>query len=136
MGGDASRPPIVFFDGVCSLCNHFVRLLVRLDRRRLLHFAPLQGETAHAMLPELARDPAQWSVVYVDGSGRYERSDAVLRIFARVGGWLRPLSWLRIVPRPLRDWAYGFVAQRRYRWFGRSDACPLPTAEQRRQMLP
>lgn len=136
MAGDLGRPPIVFFDGVCGLCNRFVRLLVRCDRHRRLHYAPLQGETARALLPALPDDPAHWSVVYVDETGTHTRSDAALRICARAGGWLRPLAWLRIVPRPLRDWAYGFIAKRRYRWFGRHDACPLPTAAQRQQMLP
>jgi predicted DCC family thiol-disulfide oxidoreductase YuxK len=127
----------VFFDGVCALCNRFVRRLLRADRGRELRFAPLQGETARRLLPSQPQDPAHWSILYLDAGGLHARSDAVLRILARTKGPLRWLSLLlRAVPRFVRDALYRLVARRRYRWFGELPACPVPDPTVRDRMLP
>ena len=133
----APGTPIVFYDGVCGLCDRFVRWVHGRDVERVFRFAPLQGETAAARLGPQGRDDSEWSVVLLDGNGRHERSEAVLRIACALGGgWGVIASALRYVPRPLRDAAYRFVAARRHAWFERVDSCPLPTAQQRRVMLP
>jgi predicted DCC family thiol-disulfide oxidoreductase YuxK len=69
------------------------------------------------------------SVVLVDGRGVHVRSEAALGIARRLG-----LPWslagvLRVLPRGVRDWAYDAFARRRYRWFGRAEACIMPTPE-------
>jgi predicted DCC family thiol-disulfide oxidoreductase YuxK len=122
----------VLFDGVCALCDASVRWLLAADTKRALHYAPLQGETARDVVsrhPEL--DPSLSTVIYVRGMGSdaervYERSDAAVEILKDLGGVFTALSWLRLVPRALRDAAYDFIAERRYRWFGNYDACRLP----------
>jgi predicted DCC family thiol-disulfide oxidoreductase YuxK len=141
---------LVLYDGVCGLCNRMVRFLLRIDRRNVLSFAPLQGPTA-TRLAERHGFPASnpgdttgstlRSIVYVRDFGlkrerAHLRSDAVLRVLGDVGGvwWL--LSLLRIVPRLLRDPLYDWVARNRYRWFGKHDTCPLPPPEQRARFLP
>jgi predicted DCC family thiol-disulfide oxidoreductase YuxK len=132
---------LVLYDGVCALCNRTVRFLIRIDRGAVLCFAPLQGPTA-ARLAERHGFPNEVrTIVYVRNFGLkheriYLRSDAVLRLFGDVGGvwWL--LSGLRVVPRPLRDPLYDWVARNRYRWFGKYDSCPLPSPEQRARFLP
>lgn len=133
---DLVQHGIVFFDGVCALCSHLVRLLLRCDKKHELRFAPLQGETAAAMLVSPVDDPGEWSVVYVDAAGIHTRSDAALRICRRIGGLLGCLAWLRVIPRPLRDAVYRAVARRRYRWFGRHAVCPVPPADVRARFLP
>ena len=127
---------ILFFDGECSLCNRFVDRLVRADRRGVLRIASLQGETGKRLLPPLPADPAQWSIVLLDEDGTHERSEAVLRAYGHMGGWRSLASWLRVIPRALRDGIYRFVARRRYRWFGRRDTCRIPTPEERARFLP
>jgi predicted DCC family thiol-disulfide oxidoreductase YuxK len=131
----AGTPPIVFFDGVCGLCNRFVDLLLRADRRGVLRFAPLQGETARRMLPPLEGEPSAWTVVFLDERGVQVRSDAVLAIAARLGGAMGLLAWLRVVPRGLRDRTYRFVARHRYRWFGQREGCRVPSAADRERFL-
>ncbi|MGD2063725.1 MAG: DCC1-like thiol-disulfide oxidoreductase family protein [Nitrospirota bacterium] len=129
--------PIVFFDGVCGLCNRFVDWVIARDRHARYRFAPLQGETAAAMgVTPKAADPALWSIVFVDGSGARERSDAVLTIATGLGGIYRTAAVLRWVPRPVRDWLYDRIARRRYRFFGKRDACRMPTPEERDRFLP
>lgn len=132
----AVRMPIVFYDGDCGLCSRFVQVLLRLDRHGRLFLAPLQGETARAMLPPLPADERDWSMVFLDENGCHLRSEAVLRICRRLGGLVGCLAWLRILPRGLRDAIYGFVARRRRRWFARPIACAVPSREVRQRLLP
>src|SRR5262245_11237584 len=119
---------VLFFDGVCNLCNGAVNFLIDRDRRSVLRFAPLQGTTFAALRerhPDLGRID---SLVLQDQDGIHVRSTAALRILRHLGlPWslLGRLGFL--VPRPLRDWVYDRVARSRYRWFGRRDACRLPT---------
>lgn len=132
----AGDPPVVFYDGECGLCDGFVQWLLRRDPRGRLRYAPLQGETAHRILGPPEGDAGGWTVVLLRDGRRLERSDAVLAILAELGApwsWLAPL---RIVPRGLRDAVYRFVAARRYRWFGKRDACRMPRPEEAARFLP
>ena len=128
--------PIIFFDGVCAMCNRFVDLILRADRKRVFRFAPLQGETARQLLPPLSHDPLRWSMVYWDERGIHEQSNASLEVYRRLGGawWL--LSLARFVPRWIRNPAYSIIARNRYQWFGRRESCRLPTEEERAWFLP
>lgn len=128
--------PIVFFDGVCSLCNAAVDFLIRHDHRQVLLFAPLQGTSAASHLRHLSPDQPPDTIVFVDRQGRYERSDAALRIASYLGWPWKALFVLRIVPRPLRDAVYRWIARNRYRWFGQKASCRMPTPEERGRFLP
>jgi predicted DCC family thiol-disulfide oxidoreductase YuxK len=137
----AARPPaadhpIVFFDGVCVLCNGFVDRILRADRDGIFRFAPLQGETARALLPPQNDDPWQWSLLYLDERGVHAQSDASLEIWRRLGGAWRLLSLLRFIPRPLRDAVYRIVVRKRYRWFGERPTCRVPSPAERARFLP
>ena len=133
---DPQAHPILFFDGVCGLCNRTVDLLIRRDRAGVLRFAPLQGETAARLLPE-ADVRGLASVVLVDEAGTYRRSDAIARVLRHLGGRYRFYGTaLRMIPRPLRDLGYRFVAKIRYRVFGKKETCRLPTAAERGRFLP
>jgi predicted DCC family thiol-disulfide oxidoreductase YuxK len=127
---------IVYFDGECNVCNAFVDFLIRRDRRRILKYAPLQGETARAHLkPELAS--ALSTMVLEDERGAiYLESSAAIRTIAALGG-LYSFMWIfLIVPRFLRDGVYRWVANHRYLWWGKRDTCRVPSAEERAQFLP
>lgn len=128
--------PIIFFDGVCAMCNIFVDLMLRADRNHLFHFAPIQGETARELLPPLAEDPKEWSMIYLDERGIHEQSDASLEVYRRLGGLWTVLGWLRIIPRAVRNPVYRVIARNRYRWFGRRETCRVPTPEERARFLP
>jgi predicted DCC family thiol-disulfide oxidoreductase YuxK len=129
------RKPIIFFDDVCVMCNGFVNLLLRVDRRQQFLFAPLGGETSRKILPPLPIDPGQWSMIYVDEAGIHDQSDASLEVYRRLGGiwWL--LSLGQLFPRWIRNPIYRVLARNRYRWFGKRDTCRLPTAEEKARFL-
>jgi len=129
-------PPIIFFDGVCGMCNRFVDLILKIDDKGVFRFAPIQGETAKQMLPPLSEVPQEWSMFYLDKQGIHKESDAFLQVYQHLGGAWWFLSLLRLVPRGVRDFVYRTVARNRYRWFGRRDACRIPSPEERCRFLP
>ena len=128
--------PILFFDGVCGLCNRSVDLLLRIDKKDIFRFAPLQGETASRMLPPLTGDPEIWSILYLDENGLHDQSDVTIQVCRRLGGLWGLVGLLRIMPVTIRNVAYRFVARNRYRWFGKHDTCRLPTPEEQARFLP
>lgn len=137
MPSDASgQRPIIFFDGVCALCNGFVDLMLRVDRKKVFLFAPIQGETARELLPPFGEDPEEWSMVYLDERGIHDQSDASLEVYRRLGGFWTPLGWLRFVPRFVRNPIYRVIARNRYRLFGKRETCRIPTSAERARFLP
>ncbi|MGE0639339.1 MAG: thiol-disulfide oxidoreductase DCC family protein [Thermoanaerobaculia bacterium] len=129
--------PTLLFDGVCNLCNGSVQWVIRHDAAKRFRFASLQSDAARELLArhELPLD-AMDTVVLVDGDRLWVKSSAALEVARRVGGGWWLLSLFRVVPRPLRDLVYDFVARNRYRWFGRQEVCWLPTPELRDRFLP
>jgi len=130
-------PHVLFYDGVCAMCNGIVRILLRIDEHAVLHFAPLQGETA-----ELARTlhpdfPTEIeAVVYLREGEVFVRSRAAALALEQVPYPMKTFSWLRFLPTWLTDFFYRIVARTRYRVFGKYDQCPLPPAEDRARFLP
>lgn len=128
----AVKNDIIFFDGVCNLCNGFVDFVIRRDPRGRFRFASLQStEAAKLIPPRELRLEVPDSIVLVTKDAVYHRSGAVLRI---LGGLRFPwpvflVFW--IVPAPVRDAVYGWVAANRYRWFGKRESCRVPTAQER-----
>ncbi|MGE3174744.1 MAG: thiol-disulfide oxidoreductase DCC family protein [Planctomycetota bacterium] len=132
------EPPgaVVLFDGDCTLCNGAVQFVLRRDPRGRFRFAALQSGAARALLAgRVAGDPLPDSMVLVQGDAIHLRSGAALRIARGLGlPWSLAAVFL-LVPRPLRDLVYDFVARRRHRWFGRPASCLVPTPELRARFL-
>ncbi|WP_255167775.1 thiol-disulfide oxidoreductase DCC family protein [Natrononativus amylolyticus] len=128
--------PIVLFDGVCNLCNGFVQFIVPRDPEGRFHFASLQSDVGRQLLAEhdLPTDELE-SIVLIEGDDCHVKSAAVIRIATKLGGIYRLLGPCRFLPRRVRDWAYEFVAARRYRWFGEKDQCMMPTGDVRTRFL-
>lgn len=117
--------PVLFFDGECGLCNHIVRLLLRLDSRCVLRFAPLQGKTAQLYLQSHGLPLRDFdSLIFVPDWSQRERrtflmrTDGVAAALHAIGGTGRLFACLRVVPTSWRDAAYKLVARWRYRLFG------------------
>lgn len=127
---------VVFFDGVCGLCNASVDFILRRDTRQRFRFAPLQGETARQAVPREDIDRLD-TLVLLSPSGITRRSAAVVHILWQLPGiwpWVGAVLWL--VPLPLRDAGYRFVSARRLRWFGQKESCRLPTEAERERFWP
>ena len=121
---------VILFDGECNLCTSSVRFIIERDPHDCFTFASLQSPAASRLLQlRNIAPPSVDSFVLVDGPAAYSRSDAALRVAARLSGWWPILSALWIIPRPIRDGCYSFVARNRFRWFGRAANCMVPTPE-------
>jgi predicted DCC family thiol-disulfide oxidoreductase YuxK len=130
-------PHVIFYDGVCAMCNGIVKGMLRIDREGRFRFAPLQGETAERareLHPDFPTENE--TVVYLRRGEVFVRSRAAALAMAEMPYPAKMLSWLRFVPRWLADFFYQLVARSRYRVFGKYDQCPLPPAEARVRFLP
>ncbi len=127
---------MVLFDGVCCLCNFWVRFVIRRDRSAKFRFAALESDAARRVLAGRTLPvPMPESMIVVDGEGAHLRSDAALRITRGLPWPWRVLGVAAVLPRGVRDWLYDLVAKHRYRWFGRMDVCMVPTGQQRARFL-
>lgn len=136
--------PILLYDGVCGLCNRFVRFLLRHDPDGIFRFASLQSAFADRILARHNISPADLDTVYVvvnrDSHRPPEfllsRSDAVLFVLKQLGALWRSVAFLvQLLPKLVRDRAYNAVARRRYRIFGKFESCGLPSAQDRSRFL-
>lgn len=127
---------VLLFDGVCNLCNGIVQFIIERDPDAHIKFAPLQSPVAVQLLaghPNRANLPD--TVVLVEDGQLYVRSTAALRAARHLRfPWFLARVFL-IVPRPLRDRVYDWVARHRYGWFGKRDTCMVPTPELRARFL-
>jgi len=134
--------PIILYDGVCGLCNSLVQFLLKHDKQGRLRFASLQSDFAEKVLRRHGFDAKDLDTLHVvenydqPNERVLQRSDAILRAGRELGGfWTASSSVARIVPRPLRDLVYRFVATNRYRVFGKYETCMLPDPNQRSRFL-
>jgi predicted DCC family thiol-disulfide oxidoreductase YuxK len=129
---------VVLFDGVCTLCNGAVNFVIDRDPAGYFQFAALQSDAGAGLLRAHGREPEPGppdSLLLLEDGRVYERSEAALRIARRLSGAWKLLYALRVVPRPLRDAVYRWVARHRYAWFGQRAVCRLPTPEEASRFL-
>ena len=128
--------PILLFDGVCNLCNGLVQWIIRHDRKGIFRFASLQSDAGRQLLLQAGLPPdAMDTVVLYDQGRAYTRSDAALRIARRLGSPWAYFGLFGYLPRTWRNALYDYVARNRYRWFGRREACMVPTPDLRTRFL-
>ena len=122
---------VVFFDGVCNLCNRSVDFLIRIDKKRKLKYASLQSDFAKNKLnipPKELND----SVVFLKNSKPYTRSEAIIKILKEVGGFYKFIGTIfSIFPYWFLNIFYNYIAKNRYRFFGKKETCRVPTEEER-----
>jgi predicted DCC family thiol-disulfide oxidoreductase YuxK len=129
----------IFYDGHCGLCHRTVQFVLTRDSRRIFRYAPLQGTTFEQRVPPALHSGLPDSVAVLTGDGRLlSRSNAILHICRRLGGvWSALGAAMAIIPRPIRDAVYDFIARIRYSVFGRrSETCPVVPADLRARFDP
>ena len=134
---DSSSPrvPVIVFDGICVLCNGWVRFLLKHDREGRYRFAAMQTDAGRALLAGHGLDPDDpASFLLVDGGRAWTDSDAIRRVLTGLGGAWRLAGVIAWVPRFVRDPVYRWIARNRYRLFG-TTACHVPTEEERARFL-
>lgn len=125
---------VIFFDGYCGLCNGFVDFMMSVDKKSLFKFSPLQSDFAKThLVPEDVAD-LKSLVVLIDGA-TYRRAPGVIKALTELGGPWKALWVLRIFPDWFLNFCYDLVAKNRYKIFGKSDTCRLPTPEEKTRFL-
>lgn len=125
---------IIYFDGVCGLCNGFVDFIMKIDSAGKFKFSPLQSEFAKSRLLPRYTEDLKSVVVEIDGE-ILEKSDAVFKVFETLGGKWKIAAKLKILPLFLRNAGYDLVAEMRYKIFGKKDTCRLPTPEEKERFI-
>ncbi|MDN5215372.1 thiol-disulfide oxidoreductase DCC family protein [Fulvivirgaceae bacterium BMA12] len=128
--------PVLLFDGVCNLCNGVVQFVIKRDPDAKFSFTSLQSNMGQRLLQKFQLPTSDFeSFVLVEGDRYYRKSTAALRLFSKLGGGWRLLYVFMIVPVPIRDFFYSLVANNRYKIFGRTDECWIPTPELKARFL-
>jgi predicted DCC family thiol-disulfide oxidoreductase YuxK len=128
-GAQQQLNPQVFllFDGVCHLCNSSVQFVLKRDKRNVVHFGALQADVSQKLIASIGYTGSlPDGVVLIDNGKIYFESDAALRVLKYLGGFWSVMSYLRFIPRFVRQVVYRVIAKNRYKWFGKYDTCTIP----------
>ncbi len=127
---------ILLFDGVCNLCNNSVNFIIDHDPKGHFKFAALQSDFGQKKLSELGYNTESFdSLVLLSNGKAYKKSSAALRIARRLNG-LYPLLYIfMIIPPFIRHAVYDVIGKNRYKWWGKSDSCRMPTPELRSRFV-
>lgn len=133
---DSDRTILIAFDGECLMCSRSIRFIAERDRHDRIRLTRLQGELGREVSGAAGEAPPDTMLVRRGGQV-LDRSDAVIAVLETLGGiWKLPAGLSRLLPKAWRDGLYNFIAARRYRWFGKGDACSLPSEALQRRLLP
>lgn len=115
---------IILFDGICNLCNSSVQFVLRHDKNKKFNFASLQSDAALKLLLQFnVKNSKLDSIVLIEGNKIYDKSTAALKIAKELHGFWSIFYVFILIPKPIRDFVYDFIAKNRYRWFGKKDSC-------------
>ncbi|MEX0315739.1 MAG: thiol-disulfide oxidoreductase DCC family protein [Allomuricauda sp.] len=132
-----SHKKIILFDGVCNLCNGAVQFVIKRDKKDMFRYAALQSEIGEQLIAERGIDTSKVdSIILIEpGVAYFTKSDAALAITQGFGGLWKTITIFSWIPKVFRDALYDFIAKNRYKWFGRKDACMIPTPELQAKFL-
>jgi len=122
--------PVILFDGLCNLCSASVQYVIKHDPQRIFRFASLQSPQAQKILSGHNLSLNDYSSFVLFASNKvYTRSTAALMVAKKLNGVAKLLYPSIILPKFIRDTVYNIIAKNRYKWFGKKQACWLPTPE-------
>ncbi len=127
---------IVIFDGVCNFCNGAVNFIIKRDPDAHFLFTPMQSDLAHELMKKHGMDMLNLdTIVLIKYDQCFVFSSAALEITKDLSGFWYLFSLFKFVPSPIMDFCYKSFARNRYRFFGRNDACMIPTKEVKSRFL-
>ena len=128
---------LILFDGVCNLCNSSVMYVLKRDKKKLFMFAPLQSDIGKQIIKEFNIDTTKVDsiILYNPEKGIHYKSTAALKVASQLGFPTNMLSVFLIIPNFIRNWVYDFIAKNRYQWYGKKEACMIPTPELKSRFL-
>lgn len=127
---------IILFDGVCNLCDNSVQFIIKHDAKDVFRFVALQSEIGQQILKHLGIDTTKVDsiVLYVPGDAYYVKAEAAMQIAKDLNSWHKVISYLSFTS-SLGNFVYNFIAKNRYQWYGKKEACMIPTPELKAKFL-
>ena len=133
---EKAEADIILFDGVCNLCNGIVQFIIKRDPKAKFRFTSLQSESGQKFLRKFGLPSDEFdSIVLIQGEQYFMKSTAGLRILKELGGIWKLFYFFRFLPLSFRDFIYDLIAGSRYRMFGKSESCMIPTPELKARFL-
>ncbi|RDW17726.1 thiol-disulfide oxidoreductase DCC family protein [Oceanobacillus chungangensis] len=126
---------IILFDGVCNFCSSSVKFIIKRDKLAKFKFGSLQSKIGQELKNNTNLPENTDSIILIEDGKSYDKSTAALRISKELDGLWKLFYMLIIIPKPLRDIAYNYLAKNRYKWFGKKNECMLPSPEIRSRFL-
>lgn len=127
---------VILFDGVCNLCCSWVHFLIRNDKKELFMFAQIQSESAKRVLKSFGLNANDIeTVIYIKNNNCLQKSSAVLEILVDLGGWWKLFGVFKLIPKEIRDLLYNFIANVRYKVFGKRESCLMPSSKIQKRFL-
>ncbi|WP_138433941.1 thiol-disulfide oxidoreductase DCC family protein [Winogradskyella algicola] len=129
---------LILFDGVCNLCNSSVLYVIKRDTKNKFLFAPLQSDIGKSITSQFKIDTNKVdSILLYNPSEQkvYHKSTAALHVAKQLSFPTKLMAIFFLVPTFIRNWVYDFVAKNRYKWYGKKDACMIPTPELKAKFL-
>lgn len=129
---------IIFFDGVCNLCNGFIDYVIKRDTNKIIFYVSLQSEFSKETLKkhDIILDDTYNTIYYYSKGKLYSQSSAILNIFLELSTFHKIFGkTCLLIPKFIRDAAYVFIAKNRYKFFGKKESCRLPTPQEKKQFI-
>ena len=117
---------IIFYDGLCAMCNRFIRILITLDKKEKFLLAPLQGKNGEILKEKFSKELQGIDSVIFYNKKVFTKSSAVINILNELGGAYKLTYIFNIIPTFISDSIYDYIARNRFQWFGKLDKCPMP----------
>ncbi len=128
---------IIVFDGVCNLCNRFVQYVIKNDKKDVFRFVAMQSELGQKIIMKIGIDAKHSDsvILYEPGIAYYYKSAAVNEISKNLGTYFSALRFYSILPTKLGDFVYDRIAKNRYKIYGRTEKCMIPTPTIKKKFL-
>lgn len=124
------KNPVVLFDGVCNLCEGSVQFIIKRDKKKYFRFASLQSEFGQNILQHFQLDKNNFnSFILLEEGKIFTQSTAALKVAKQLSGAWKWMNLFIVIPTFIRNFIYNIIAKNRYKWFGKKEACWLPTKQ-------
>jgi len=128
---------IILFDGVCNLCNSSINYVIDYDKKDVFRFVSLQSDLGKTIQDYLGIENTSLDsiILYIPNEAYYIKSTAALKIMTTFSGAWKLMHVFTIIPSPIRDIVYNYIAKNRYKWYGKQESCRIPTIELKSKFL-
>jgi predicted DCC family thiol-disulfide oxidoreductase YuxK len=128
---------IILFDGVCNMCESSVQFIIKHDKKDVFRFIAIQSDLGQKIIKHIGIDTSKTDsiILYEPGISYHYKAEAALFIAQDLSGIYSLLGYLNFIPNLIKNTVYDYIAKNRYKWYGKKEACSIPTPELRSKFL-